>query len=135
MVDAGRPNAFIRNPEPTKREWDMTQSLHPKCHWTSFPLDLIPAQVDSFRRLVFGILDRGDPEEPENLKIQRRHTESMQSGLRLEKNSKTTRQESTSLCLIILRCPPTDCYTCSILQLCTALSLFRIIFDHILGTT
>jgi hypothetical protein len=26
MIDAGQPNAFIRNPEPTKREWDMMQS-------------------------------------------------------------------------------------------------------------
>ncbi len=33
--------------------------------------------MEDFRRLVFGILDGGDPDEPDYLKIQKRHSESI----------------------------------------------------------
>ena len=33
--------------------------------------------IEDFRRLVFGILDGGDPDEPDYLKIQKRHSESI----------------------------------------------------------
>jgi hypothetical protein len=77
MIDAGRPNAFVRNPMPSKKEWDMLQALHPKCIWLSLPLDLRPSEIEEFGRLVFGILDAGNSDEPTYLKIQKRHSDSM----------------------------------------------------------
>ena len=37
LIEAGRPNLFVRNPVPSKKEWDAVQALHPKILLCSVP--------------------------------------------------------------------------------------------------
>ncbi len=38
LIDQGHPNTFVRNPAPSKREWDAIQSLHPKVLLCTTPM-------------------------------------------------------------------------------------------------
>ena len=37
LIELGRPNLFVRNPVPSKKEWDAVQALHPKLLLCSVP--------------------------------------------------------------------------------------------------
>ena len=75
MVKMGRPNAFIRDPIATKKEWDQVQALHPKCMLCTLPLHAKGDAVHEFvQQLVDVLMFYGDDEDvPLYLRIQRFH--------------------------------------------------------------
>jgi len=83
MIELGRPNAFVRDPQPSKKEWDHVQALHPKVWLLSVPLMLSAADTTSFAELTTEIMwTSGGPhvlsQEPVYLKIQNYHASQLQ---------------------------------------------------------
>ena len=48
LVDAGTPNAFINDPQPTKAMYDAVQDMHPKTLSASFVLETSTRLKNSF---------------------------------------------------------------------------------------
>ena len=75
LIELGHPNAFVRNPTPSKREWDDIQSLHRKVLLCSFPLaaGMNAEDRDSYTALIRDICCTGLKSDPLYLKIQKFH--------------------------------------------------------------
>jgi hypothetical protein len=75
MVKMDRPNAFIRDPIATKKEWDQVQALHPKCMMCTIALYLKGEAPKEFvQQLADVLMFDGDGEDvPLYLRIQRFH--------------------------------------------------------------
>ena len=74
-IDAGRPNLFVRNPVPSKKEWDAVQALHPKLLLCSVPCaaGLSASDTAAFAELMADLTFAGGPHDPLYLQIQKFH--------------------------------------------------------------
>ena len=89
MIVAGRCNAFIRDPQPTKKEWDKVQALHPKCMICSCPTTGTKEDAVAFSMWLYEVtMHEGDADAPLYLRIQRWHaaqiSEWIEGGKKLE---------------------------------------------------
>ena len=74
MIVAGRPNAFIRDPKPTKKEWDKVQALHPKCMMCALPIISTKEDAEAFSSMVYDVtMYEGEADAPLYLRIPRWH--------------------------------------------------------------
>jgi hypothetical protein len=76
----GRPNLVVRNPVPSKKEWDAVQALHPKALLCSVPLlcgttlkAISAADTEAFAELMGDVCFAGSAGDPLYLHVQKFH--------------------------------------------------------------
>ncbi len=75
LIDLGHPNAFVRNPTPSKRERDEIQSVHPKVLLCTMPMasGMTQEDRDAVCKLLTDICCTGLKSDQLYLKIQKFH--------------------------------------------------------------
>jgi hypothetical protein len=83
LIEMGRPNAFIRKPYPTKKEWDAIQGLHPKILVCTVPVcpNLSGDDTEAVAQLMGDICWHGQHKVPVYLKIQKFHADKLKEHL------------------------------------------------------
>ena len=72
LVDAGTPNAFINDPQPTKEMYDAVQDMHPKTLSVCFVLETSTRLRNTlivYRNLMEVVMESGAPNAALHLKI------------------------------------------------------------------
>ena len=83
LVDAGMPNAFINDPQPTKAMWDAVQDMHPKTLSCCFVLETsnrLRNPLVILRDLLEVVMESGAPKAPLHLKIVAMHEDLREQG-------------------------------------------------------
>ena len=83
LVDAGTPNAFINEPQPTKAMWDAVQDMHPKTLSCCFVLETsnrLRNPLVVLRDLLEVVMESGAPKAPLHLKILAMHEDFHEQG-------------------------------------------------------
>ncbi len=83
LIELGHPNASIRNPAPSKREWDEIQSLHPKVLLCTTPMASGMSLTDKVAvcKLLTAICWTGLKSDQLYLKIQKFHAAKLEAHL------------------------------------------------------
>ena len=88
LVDAGTPNAFINDPQPTKETYDAVQDMHPKTRSVCFVLETstrLKNPLIVYRDLMEVVMESGAPNgwanAALNLKIVAMHEDRISEGV------------------------------------------------------
>ena len=83
FIDAGTPNAFISDPQPTKAMHDAVQDMHPKILSACFVIETstrLKTPLVVYRDLMVVVMESGAPNAALNLKIVAMHEDSIREG-------------------------------------------------------